>query len=101
MADEKMMVSTNALNKTIQENLATYTERQVAKAERKGVTAEARLVSVPDLQATFCNYWPKARSTLNMALGAVGFFFPAQTAIAKAVLTAIHENVYKPVCNIK
>lgn len=47
---------------------------------------------------TVCEAWPKVKPFLNMILKGYGFFFPSKVAMARAVFTALDEELFPMIC---
>lgn len=67
-------------------------------AETQKMAGFAKLDIFDDTVDTFCEAWPKVKPFLNMALKGLGWFFPSQVAMAKAVITAIDTELVPVIC---
>lgn len=79
---------------------------KVKDKKSKGLPVEAAMSEISTLSAsavqeTFCKNWPKIKSFLNFAIGAVGFFMPGPAAMAKAFISAMESTIIPVVCPVK
>lgn len=67
-------------------------------AQTQKIAGFADLNVFDDTVDTFCEAWPRVKPFLNMALKGLGWFFPSQVAMAKAVITAIDTELVPMIC---
>jgi hypothetical protein len=89
--------------KAFNEALPGHAEDQLARSKTKhaDMGAPMGLLSINDITTaagTLCTNWPKIKGFLTMAISAVGWMFPTQAAMAKAVIEAIEKTVIPVVC---
>lgn len=102
--DEKHMVSLNVLNldRIVAEAQPKFAAKLTAKQPSAIMTAAGIVQPAGPIDTallSFCAAWPKVRIALNLGLKFAAWFLPAsQIALAKAVLTAINDEIVPVIC---
>lgn len=92
-------IDVEAFNRAFAEALPGHAERLAAKSNEKlAGMGLAGLDSFSDIEHTFCGAWPQARKFLNLAIGMAGWVMPGAAAAAKAVVTAIDQQLVPIIC---
>lgn len=86
-------------------NASKVMKAKVDDKAAKGLPMQAAMLDINSLSAsgvqeTFCKNWPRIETFLNFAIGAVGWWMPAQAALAKAFIAAMKSTVLPLVCPV-
>lgn len=92
-------IDVKKLNSVFAKNFAQKKNDLVPKAvQAQQIAGLAGLDVFDDTVDTVCEAWPKVKPFLNMALKGMGFFFPSQVAMARAIFVALDEELFPMIC---
>lgn len=93
-------IDVSAFHKEFDEALPNHAKSFVAKATEKSAVPKAMGLAIDLGAATgnFCSNWPKIKGFINMALGMLGWIYPAQAAAVKAFLAAAEKTIIPALC---
>jgi hypothetical protein len=92
-------IDPRAFEAAFREALPEARDKFREKAENARASGLPLLGELDDLSDSFCDAWPKAQGFLGMAIRMLGWAYPSQAGIARAIMAAVERTIVPALCD--